>query len=70
VKRFSPKSAAILLAAAATLGASSAVFAAEPTQAELLEQIKALQTKVEALEAKQESTTQRIDSREVDATVA
>ncbi len=69
MKRFHGKSAAIVLAAAAALGASSAVFAADPTQAELLEQIKALQTKVEALEANQQATTQRIDSKEVDATV-
>ena len=52
------------------LGTTSTASANEPTQAELIEQIKALQNKVEALEAGQQSTAQRLDSREVDATVA
>jgi hypothetical protein len=60
------------------LGASAAL-GAEPTQDELLQQIRALEAKVqqiealrgkvEALEAQQGATTQRLDSREVDATV-
>jgi hypothetical protein len=57
------------LAVVGVLGLASVASAAEPTQAELMQQIKNLQTKVEALEAKQQATTQRIDSREVDATV-
>jgi hypothetical protein len=71
VKGFHGKSAAVVLAAAAALGAPSisAYGAAEPTQSELLRQIEALRAKVDALEAGQSATTQRLDSREVDAAV-
>ena len=56
-------------ATSATGASSSSAFGAEPSQAELLRQIEALRAKVEALEAGQNATTQRLDSREVDATV-
>src|SRR5688572_2927648 len=70
VKGFPGKSAAVVLAAAATVGAwSSRAVGAEPTQAELIQQIEALRAKVEALEANQSAATQRLDSRAVDATV-
>jgi hypothetical protein len=62
-----------VLAAAATLGASTAAFAqsvaAEPTQAELLKQLDALKAKVEQLEAKQQQIEARPSTAEVDATV-
>ncbi len=70
MKGFHRKSAALALAAAATLGASSAAFAAnDPTQAELLQQIEALRAKVEALEAKQSAGASGPTTAEVDATV-
>jgi phosphate-selective porin OprO/OprP len=61
--------ACVLGAAGGLLAMSAPALAAEPTQAELMQQIEALRAKVEQLEAKQNSTTQRLDTREVDATV-
>jgi hypothetical protein len=49
--------------------APPAAFAADPTQAELMQQIEALRAKVEQLESHQNATAQRLDSREVDATI-
>jgi hypothetical protein len=61
--------ACALGAAGGLLALSVPASAAEPTQAELLQQIEALRAKVEKLEANQSATTQRLDTREVDATV-
>ena len=58
-----------LLAWSAPALAAEPTQGTQPTQTELLQQIQALRAKVEQLEAKQNSTTQRLDSREVDATV-
>jgi hypothetical protein len=81
VNRFFGKSAALrqaqgrllALAAATTLGASSAAYAAspttDPTQAELLKQLDELKAKVEQLEARQHQIDTRPSAAEVDATV-
>src|SRR5215203_3549056 len=62
--------ACALGAAGGLLAWSVPASAAEPTQAELMQQIDALRAKVEQLEARQSATAQQVDSREVDATVS
>src|SRR4051812_17758097 len=54
-----------VLAAAASISSSSLALAADPSIAELQEQLRQLQTKIEKLEADQQST----NTRAVDETV-
>ena len=60
-----------VVAGALSLGLGGATAAAaEPTTQELMEQVRALEAKVRQLEAKQTTQQDRLDSREVDRTVA
>lgn len=63
------RGAILALAVAAGLGSGS-VRAAEPTTQELVDQIKALEAKVEQLQSTQKTQDQRLSAASVDATVS
>ncbi len=65
-RRLAARAAALGMGGVLAFGAVA--LAGEPTQQQLLEQMKVLQSKVERLEAKQEQTAKAADTREVDAT--
>jgi hypothetical protein len=58
-----------VVAGALGLGGAAVARAAEPTTAELQAQIQALQTKVQTMEAQQVQQAQKLDAKDVDATV-
>src|SRR5262245_32085612 len=58
-----------VVAGALGLGGATVARAAEPTTAELMAQIQQLQAKVQQMQAQQQQDTQKVQAKDVDATV-